>query len=85
MRTWHTLVGEDCNMANKFICYKYFIVLHTFINYGGKTHTIAYTYYAIKCNSQILYKGHDADSSFRGQLTDKHNISTAHFQVISII
>ena len=57
-------------MANKFsftnIAYKYFIVLRTFINYGGRTYTNAYTNYAIKCDSQILYKGRNADSSFRG-------------------
>ena len=46
--------------------FKHFVVLHTFINNGRKTYTMAYTKYVVKCISQNVYKGHNADSSFRG-------------------
>ena len=46
--------------------FKCFIVLHTFINDDGKTYTMAYTNYVIKCISQNVYKERNADSSFRG-------------------
>ena len=46
--------------------FKRFIILHTFINDGGKTYTMAYTNYIVKCISRNVYKGRNADSSFRG-------------------
>ena len=39
-----------------------------------------------KCVSQIIYKGHDADSSLEGNYqANRQHPSTAHFQVNSII
>ena len=46
--------------------FKYFVVLHTFINDDGKTYAMAYTNYVVKCISRNVYKERSADSSFRG-------------------
>ena len=52
-------------MSNKVI-FKYFAILRMFISYGRKMYTMTYTNYIIKCISQNVYKGRNADSSFRG-------------------
>ena len=46
--------------------FKHFVVLCTFINNGGKMYTMGYTNYVVKCILQNVYKGRNADSSFRG-------------------
>ena len=47
---------------------KYFNALHIalFSLTGGKSYTFTYTSYVMKCISQMVYKGCNADSSFRG-------------------
>ena len=56
------------NMNNTFVIWviKSFSMYFLLLLYSGKMYTIAYTNYAIKCISQIIYKGCNADSSFRG-------------------
>ena len=52
--------------ANVIWVIKSFLMYCLLLLYGGKTYTTAYKNYVIKCISQNIYKGRNADSSFRG-------------------